>query len=617
MHLGYVFNAFQKYGCNTHSCSINAHKISSEKISDYFLPGLNAIAMTQIIQETASMLTRDGIRLDADIYRPDTEEELPILLMRQPYGKAIASTVVYAHPWWYASQGYIVVIQDVRGRGTSQGSFELFAHEVNDGIDTIDWVSQLPGSTGEVGMYGFSYQGMTQLYAAIGKSPALKAITPAMVGYDLYSDWAYENGAFCLQANLGWAIQLAAETARLRGDELAFQKLYQAARNLPLSDAIPAKPEIMRELATDSFYHQWLENALPGEYWEKLSPKFLIQDVDLPMLHIGGWFDPYLRGTLNLYRDMAQRSVYPQHLIVAPWAHLPWGRKLGIVDYGEEAENYIDEIQIRWFDHWLKGKDTGMLEENPVSLFEMGSNQWRYFDEFPQQQQKIYYLASDGLAGMRGDSGMLWEYEEEEDATKTINPQDLATDLLTEAEIKKEFTNSTDIIVHDPWRPVPALGGHASFPSGSCDRSILDCRSDILTYTSAPLESDLHLAGEVTVELYCEADCPSFDLSVVLSQVYPDGKVLNFTQGYIRNSSSRLSEEQVVKNPITIPLQATCMKVSQGNSLRLSISAACFPAYPVNPGTGQLPQETRLIDAQIITVLLHSGADYPSRIYLM
>ena len=537
--------------------------------------------MTRIIQKTASMLTRDGIRLDADIYRPETKEKLPILLMRQPYGKAIASTVVYAHPRWYASQGYIVVIQDVRGRGTSNGDFELFANEVKDGIDTIDWVSQLPESTGEIGMYGFSYQGMTQLYAAIGKSSALKAIAPAMIGYDLYSDWAYENGAFCLQANLGWAIQLAAETARLQGDEIAFQKLYQASRNLPLLDPIPAKPKIMQELAADSFYHQWLEHNVPGEYWEKLSPKYLIQDVDLPMLHIGGWFDPYLRGTLNLYRDMAARSQYPQHLIVAPWAHLPWGRKLGMVDYGVEAENYIDEIQISWFDYWLKGKDTGILTKEPVSLFEMGSNQWRYFDRFPENQEKSYYLASDGLAGMRCDRGMLWEYQKE--------------------------AETTDILVHDPWRPVPALGGHASFPGGSRDRSALDCRSDILTYTSAPLDEDLHIVGEVSVELYCEADCSSFDLSAILSEVHPDGKVLNFTQGYISNKEAK-------NTSIKIPLQATCMKVSQGNALRLSISAACFPAYPVNPGTGQATQETRLIDAKIITISLHSGADYPSKI---
>jgi uncharacterized protein len=181
--------------------------------------------MVKISQQTASMQTRDGVRLDADIYRPDTAEKLPILLMRQPYGRAIASTVVYAHPRWYAAQGYIVVIQDVRGRGTSAGEFDLFSHEIEDGLDTINWVSQLPGSTGNVGMYGFSYQGMTQLYAAVHKPEALCAIAPAMVAYDLYTDWAYENGAFCLYANLAWAMQLAAETARLQGDETACTRL--------------------------------------------------------------------------------------------------------------------------------------------------------------------------------------------------------------------------------------------------------------------------------------------------------------------------------------------------------------------------------------------------------
>ena len=550
------------------------------------------------------MLTRDGVRLDADIYRPETESKLPILLMRQPYGKAIASTVVYAHPTWYASQGYIVVIQDVRGRGTSEGKFELFANEVADGLDTINWVSQLPGSTGEVGMYGFSYQGMTQLYTAVHRHPALKAIAPAMVAYDLYSDWAYENNAFCLQANLGWAIQLAAETARLKGDEKAYQQLYRASRNLPLWDNIPSLPDIMQQLAADSFYHDWLNNPLPGDYWEKLSPKNLLQDIDIPMLHIGGWFDPYLRGTLNLYRGMKAKSQYPQHLIVAPWAHLPWGRKLGNVDYGVEAQNPIDEIQLRWFDHFLKGKDTGMLTKSPVSLFEMGSNQWRYFDDLPQDEPKIYYLASDGLANIREDRGMLWEYLEE---VSNETPEALLANNLLEVE-ETELPNTIDTIVHDPWRPVPALGGHSSFPGGSFDRSSLDCRSDILTYTSAPLEADLHIVGAITVEVYCTADTPSFDLCAILSVVHPDGKVLNFTQGYIRVDSPT--------TPITIPLQETCIKIAQGNSLRLSLSGACFPAYPVNPGTGQFPHQTRLIDAQIITLTLKSGPDYPSHIRL-
>ena len=576
------------------------------------------------------MQTRDRVRLDADIYRPDTDEKLPILLMRQPYGREIASTVVYAHPRWYAAQGYIIVIQDVRGRGTSEGKFDLFTHEVADGLDTINWVSQLPHSTGKVGMYGFSYQGMTQLYTAVHQPECLKAIAPAMVAYDLYTDWAYENGAFCLFANLAWAVQLAGETARLKGDEAAYLKLRAASSNLPLDGLIPANPELMKELAPDSFYHQWLNNPDPdAEYWQKrsgcealdsampythasplceavsfstgLSPKYLLENVDLPMLHVGGWFDPYLRGTLNLYRAMTAQSKQPQHLLVGPWAHLPWGRKLGAVDYGREAQNPIDEIQVRWFDHWLKDKDTGLLEESPISLFEMGSDRWLELDRFPQNQ-KTYYLASDGLASIREDSGMLWEYEATTDTPRELIETDLSATIT-------EFNSNTDVLVHDPWRSVPALGGHAIYPGGSFERSGLDCRSDVLTYTSAPLDSELHLAGAITLEVYCTVEHPSFDLCAVLSTVNPDGTVFNFTQGYIRVASADLNTRL-----IKIPLQATCICIGIGQGLRLSLSAACFPAYPINPGTGKLPHESPSVDMQIVTISVHSGVDRPSRL---
>jgi putative CocE/NonD family hydrolase len=255
--------------------------------------------MLNVKKETASMLTRDGVRLDADIYRPDAEGEFPVLLMRQPYGREIASTVVYAHPTWYAAHGYLVVIQDVRGRGTSQGEFQLFVHEMEDGEDAVNWAAALPNSTGQVGMYGFSYQGMTQLYAAAAKPSALKTLCPAMIGYDLYTDWVYEGGAFCLQANLGWAIQLAAETARLQGDAAAHLTLYTAAQNLPLYESVPNLDECVRKFAPNTFYHEWLEHAKPDGYWARISPKGYLQEVDLPMFHIGGWFDIYLRGTLH------------------------------------------------------------------------------------------------------------------------------------------------------------------------------------------------------------------------------------------------------------------------------------------------------------------------------
>ena len=539
------------------------------------------------------MLTRDRVRLDADVYRPDCEGAYPVLLMRQPYGRAIASTVVYAHPTWYAAQGYIVVIQDVRGRGTSEGTFKLFAHEMEDGEDAVNWAATLPGSNGRVGMYGFSYQGMTQLYAAATKPPALKTICPAMIGYDLYTDWAYEGGAFCLQANLSWAIQLAAETARLKGDGSAHHALAIAAKHLPLSDPIPAHSSLLETLAPDSFYHEWLQHSEPGVYWDALSPKTYLQDVDLPMLHIGGWFDTFLRGTMHFYKDMAARSAYRQQLIVGAWAHLPWGRKVGAIDFGTEAASPCDRLQIRWFDQFLKGLNTGLLDEPAIALFEMGSNQWRTFDQWHNANPTPYFLNSTGLACMSDREGTLTPHP----TPHTPHPT-------------HPIPLSSDTFVHDPWRPVPALGGHASVPSGAQERSGLDCRTDILTYTSEPLLEDLHLVGDVSVALYCTADAPGFDLCAVLAEVHPHGSVYNFTQGYVRVKPGQETA------PLQVLLQPTCIRLSKGNALRLSLSAACFPAYPVNAGTGSTDRETRLLDQQIITVTVESGSDRPSQVLL-
>ncbi|MBW4581543.1 MAG: CocE/NonD family hydrolase [Tildeniella nuda ZEHNDER 1965/U140] len=538
-------------------------------------------------KETASMLTRDRVRLDADIYRPDGEGEFPVLLMRQPYGRSIASTIVYAHPIWYAAHGYIVVIQDVRGRGTSEGSFKLFAHEIEDGEDTVNWATTLAGSSGQVGMYGFSYQGMTQLYAAAAKPPALKTICPAMIGYDLYTDWAYEGGAFCLQANLSWAIQIAAETARLKGDGLAHQALAIAAKNLPVYDSVPTRASVLEQFDPDSFYFEWLQHFEPDDYWESLSPKASLQTVDLPMLHIGGWFDTFLRGTMHLYKEMAARSAYRQQLLVGAWAHLPWGRKVGAIDVGVDAASPCDRLQIRWFDQFLKGLNTGLLDEPAIALFEMGSNQWRSFDTWHSANATPYFLATTGLAST-SEEGIL-------------TPS--SSHLLT-------LTPSSDFLVHDPWRPVPALGGHASAPAGPQERSSLDCRTDILTYTSQPLEEDLHLAGDVSLLVHCTADMPSFDLCAILSEVCPNGSVYNVTQGYIRVAPGQAT------TPLQVVLQPICVCVLRGNAIRLSLSAACFPAYPVNAGTGAPAGEARLIDQQIITVTVQSGGDRPSQILL-
>jgi uncharacterized protein len=536
--------------------------------------------------ESVSMTCRDGTRLDADLYRPlgCNAETFPVLLMRQPYGRAIASTVVYAHPRWYAAQGYLVVIQDVRGRGSSEGEFRLFANEAADGADTIAWASQLPGSSGAVGMYGFSYQGLTQLYAAahpeVQRSGALRALCPAMLAADLYRDWAYEGDGFCLQLGQAWAIQLDAESARRRGDSDRFEALLAASRNLPLGTITP---EI---LDRDSFYHDWLTFPIAdADYWQELQPD--VSKIDLPMLHIGGWYDAYLRGTLRVF-DEAPRNAL-QHLCVGPWGHLPWGRQVGDQSFGPEADSPIDRLQIRWFDQFLKGIDRGLESDASLQLFEMGGDRWQSLADqsllaTESNHCKVLWFRSDGLANIREDAGTLeWG--------------------------QPDNFHSIDWLVHDPWRPVPSIGGHNSFPWGRFDRREVDSRSDVSTYTTEPLDEDLVILGQPIVSIQVQTDAPSFDLCVVLSivdvQANPPG-VFNICQGY-RSLVPGLTDIPPVGDPIVIPLQPTYQRIAAGQRLRLSISLANFPAHPVNPGTGQHPTQARRSDCLVITVGIAGG----------
>lgn len=534
--------------------------------------------------ETVSMLTRDGVRLDADVYRPSIRSECPVLLMRQPYGRKIASTVTYAHPSWYAAHGYLVVIQDVRGRGSSEGEFDPFVHEREDGYDAVEWAARLPGANGRVGMYGFSYQGMTQLYAAAARPPSLRAICPAMIGHDLDRDWTYEGGAFRLQANLAWAVQLAAESARREGDDGAFGTLARAIKALPLTDATPAMPAALEPFLASTAYREWIDREHDEEYWAQLSPRRHLTGVDLPMLHIGGWYDSFLSGTLSCYLALAERCRSSQRLLIGPWAHLSWGRRVGDMDFGAEASSPVDRLQLEWFDHFLAERADLPGTQSAVTLFELGSKRWRGFERWPKASGMPLYLRSAGLAAMRSDDGRL--------------------------EPAAESASIEDTFVHDPSRPAPSIGGHAGFGAGPVERSAVDERTDVLVYTARPFEVETSVAGEVEAHLWSVADTPSFDLCVVLSEVHGNGRVYPLTQGYLR-----VREHQGVQCHV-VQMRAMCARFEKGNALRISVSAACFPSYDVNPGTGARVAESRLADQQITTVRVLSGADYPSHVRL-
>ena len=186
-----------------------------------------------------------GTRLATRVWRPAGSGPWPVLLMRQPYGRAIASTVTLAHPSWYAAQGYVVAVQDVRGTGGSEGAFDPFAAEAADGAVALDWARGLRGGNGRLGLYGFSYQGMTQMLALAGGGSA-DAIAPVMAAWDLWADFASEGGAFRLDWGVGWAMQMGAGAARRAGDAEAFAAFSQAAASLPLDGPEPAMPAVAR-----------------------------------------------------------------------------------------------------------------------------------------------------------------------------------------------------------------------------------------------------------------------------------------------------------------------------------------------------------------------------------
>lgn len=540
---------------------------------------------------------RDGTLLYADVYRPKQQSEpLPILLMRLPYGREIASTVVYAHPSWYAAQGFIVVIQAVRGCDRSQGQFyPMQAIEMDDGFDTLQWCQTLPGTNGKIGMYGFSYQGITQFQAmaAGGAQVGLTAIAPGMGAIDFYRGWCYWGGALALNVALPWGVQLAQDQAQFHQLEPHATELGRARSRL--ADWLDFTPldrlELLRDRPVGEFYFDWVKEAIAdSDYYRRLNPQvYLTGQCDLPGLHIAGWADSYLAGTLQAYEWMVQQSDAPQHLIVGPWQHLPWSRRVGQMDFGPEASPQIDRLQVQWFNRWLKGK-SGFDSEAPVRLFEMGANRWRRFESWPPptRSQRLW-LASDGLANGPDSDGRL---------------------------LRDRWDGcGFDTYVCDPRIANPTT------PYGPYDQRVVHQRSDLLLYNSEPLQEQLAIAGAPTLHFYASSTAVDTDWVVKLVRVTPSGEALLMTAGVLRarfrqsRSQPQLLTPEAIEHYV-IPLRATCWQVRVGERLQVAIASAAFPWIDRNPNTGQWPASASFSDFHVATQTIFHSTQYPSHLEL-
>lgn len=551
-------------------------------------------------EEDVLQTLADGTVLAADVYRPRGGGRHPVLLCRMPYHKRTAENYAYAHPSWYARRGYMVVVQDVRGRWKSGGDFYPFQHEEADGAHAVEWAARLPGANGKVGMYGFSYAGATQLLAAVAQPPALRAIIPAMTASQYHDGWTYQGGALNLAFTLSWAMDLAAAQALRRRDDAAYrERLIPGTCAEPLS-YLPLRelPGMRRAGAEGEFFFDWLDHPNQDAYWERWSIEPRYSKITVPSLHIAGWYDTFLRGALRNFAGMGG----DKQLVVGPWTHMPWSRRAGCVDFGPRANSQADRRQLAFFNRHLKEEASPDFGER-ISVFVMGENRWQHLDSWPPAGARVQrlYLHSDGLANTSEGDGTLSEESPEHE--------------------------SPDVFIYSPLAPIQSAGGTSCCfapvaPMGPAWQTQVESEPGVLVYTGPALTRTLTIIGPVRVNLWAVSTACDTDFTAKLCLVGPDGVSANLCGGIVR---ARYRESLVAPSLIepgqpylySIDLGATAVACAPGTRLRLQISSSDFPQWDRNLNTGGIFGAEGPSAAIIATqTVLHERA-HPSHLELL
>ena len=348
-----------------------------------------AQSMDVTVEHGVKVTMRDGTVLRADIYRPQAEGRYPVLLQRTPYNKAGGEDFGMRA----AATGYVAIVQDVRGRYTSEGEWYPFKWESQDGFDTVEWAASLPYSNGKVGMWGGSYVGATQMLTAIAHPPHLAGICPVVTASNYHSNWTYQGGAFEQWFNESWTSGLAQDT--LNRKIQAATNAMMGARKLPLSEYPLFNTQIKAD-STESlapYFLDWLAHPSYDQYWKKWAIEEYYADIQVPALHVAAWYDIFQGGSLANYtalKTMAgnEAARKGQRLLVIIGGHAGGGRKIGDVDFGEAAADYSEtKISLDWYDYLFKGVQNGFAKK-PVRIFVMGANEWRDEDDWPLKRAK-------------------------------------------------------------------------------------------------------------------------------------------------------------------------------------------------------------------------------------
>jgi len=524
-------------------------------------------------ERNVAVKMRDGVTLHADIYRPKTEGKFPVLLQRTPYDK----NNDFEFGLNAAAHGYVVIVQDVRGRYTSEGEWYTFKNEPNDGYDTVEWAAALPYSDGRVGMFGGSYVGATQMLAAIAHPPHLAGICPVVTASNYHDGWTYQGGAFEQWFNESWTSGLAHDTF---DHEISHSiNAVQGMWKLPLTSypLFHLPPHAISTARLAPYFLDWLEHPNYDDYWKRIAIEEHFSDITVPALHTAAWYDIFLGGSLRNYMGIkahggSDAARNRQHLLVIIGGHAGGGRKIGDVDFGPAAEqNDEDSIIVKWYDYLFKGVKNEFAGK-PVKLFVMGTNQWRDEDDWPLARVKNtkYFLHSAGKANSAGGNG-------------TLSPSSPGKE-------------SPDQYVYNPATPVPTVGGPLCcdaqhWAPGPKDQRPVEARDDVLVYSTPPMSQDTELTGPVTLELYAKSSAVDTDFTAKLVDIWPNGFAQNLTEGILRARYRDSQEKAALMTPgqvykFAIDLWATSNVFKKGHVLRLEVSSSNFPRFDRNLNTG-------------------------------
>ncbi|HLZ61291.1 MAG TPA: CocE/NonD family hydrolase [Ktedonosporobacter sp.] len=530
------------------------------------------------VERQVAIPMADGTILRADVYRPSTPGRYPVMVERVAY--ELAGRCRYAGEY-YASRGYVVVGQNARGRFASEGEFVPFRDDGwsdhRDGYDTILWAGQQPWSNGMVGMLDGSYSGGTQYLLAPTQPDFLKALFVREGMSDIYRDFAFRGGAYQLALHRGWAIN--ATLAQLQQDVApeiapALASLEQAAKNidywyrhLPLSSCSP-----LEGLA--DWYFADLAHPEDGPYWWPTSLSQHFHEVDVPIMHLGGWFDVFLSSTLRCFQGIQAQGKTEscrlnQRLIIGPWMHGPnqiGESVVGELDFGPQAAFDLFDYRLHWYEYWLKNVPNGIMDGPSVRIFLMGANQWLEAESWPLPDithQPLYLQAGTGQTATSLNNGKLtFEQPAEDEAAESF--------------------------LYDPATPIESL---LTYPLlGPKDHRPVEGR--MLTYTSPLLEHDLTVIGPVKAVLYALSSAPDTDWVVRLCDVWPDGRSLSVCDGILRARYRDSIEQPALMHPgqvyrFEIDLQATAQVFQAGHQLRVEVASSDFPRYDRNLNTGE------------------------------